>query len=122
MNISILIGLVLSSVKQTEFNGSDAIIFQSNAGRTFVLYHQQDCCESVYLAETIGDLQDLVNEPILEGSEEINDASKPEEWDTTTWTFYKLRTRKGGVTLRWVGTSNGYYSEGVDFKELENGQ
>ena len=85
-------------------------------GRSFKLYHEQDCCETVTIEEVVGELDDLLNSPLVL-AEEVSD----EGWDAdaggdhVTWTFYKLATIKGAVTIRWYGTSNGYYSESVDF-------
>ena len=86
------------------------------------MYHWQDCCESVTIEDVVGDLADLVGEPILIAEEATSDENpdgvETDIWGTCTWTFYKFATRKGSVTIRWYGESNGYYSESVDFEEV----
>lgn len=116
-----LIGKTLTKVEQV---GEDEIVFITNEGKRYKLYHSQDCCESVTVESVTGDLADLVGEPILIAEEATSDQNpqdaKPETLeyqDSFTWTFYKFATRKGYVDIRWYGESNGYYSESVDFEE-----
>lgn len=118
-------GLVLAAVDELPRPGQvrDELRFTLADGRCFRLYHQQDCCESVTIEDVCGDLRDLVGSPILL-AEEATSGENPEgvtkEWqDSFTWTFYRLATVKGYVTIRWYGESNGYYSESVDFGEVE---
>ena len=100
-------------------------------------YHDQDCCESVELIDIVGDIDDLIGEE-LRMAEEIVSCEKPpvpfreayikhelengrslievEEYGLVgsyTWAFYKFGTVKGYVTFRFLGESNGYYSEKV---------
>jgi hypothetical protein len=89
----------------------------------FTFYHDQDCCEGVQVEDIVGDLNDLVGKPldIVEEVEHVSDftpagVEPPEDPDSYTWTFYKFATIKGWVDVRWLGESNGYYSESVDFK------
>lgn len=69
-----------------------------------------------------GDIGDLVGVPLLRAEESTNRDDPPaSEYgppDSWTWTFYRFTTIKGSVQIRWLGTSNGYYSEGVDLEEL----
>ncbi len=81
------------------------------------MFHTQNCCESVEVSEVIGDVKDLIGSPILLAEERTNKEC-PEEFVSQTWTFYELRTIKGSVTIRWLGESNGYYSEDVEFEEI----
>lgn len=109
-------------------HGKDTITFYCNDKNVYQLYHFQDCCESVTIDDIVGDLEDLIGNPILLAEEVSNcepiteeDIKKTEEtnrWGSCTWTFYRLATVKGYVDIKWFGESNGYYSESVDFRQL----
>lgn len=104
-------GKTLSSILVDE--NYQEIRFNTTEGETYILFHDQDCCESVTIESIEGDIGDLIGSPILM-AEEIKEYGRKEE-GVYTWTFYKLATVKGYVTIRWYGESNGYYSERVDF-------
>lgn len=112
-------------LKRAEQIGDDRIEFETDAGDTYALFHSQECCESVIVESITGDFADLLGSPILLAEEATSnddppDYPKPEYAEVSqTWTFYKLRTSRGSVDIRWYGTSNGYYSESVDFEKTE---
>lgn len=117
VNVSDMLGKTFSRVVADE----DTVTLENDEVR-YVLYHSTDCCESVVVEDIIGDLEDLVGWPMLIARED-HDADGPElpNEESYTWTFYNFATFKGYVTIRFLGTSNGYYSEEVDCrKELLN--
>lgn len=106
---------ILSAQESSGSEGAEIVIITTRG--TIRMYHQQDCCESVYVEDIIGSLDDLVGGQIVL----IEECVDPEDFcgepdfrdESETWTFYEVRTTKGDVTIRWYGTSNGYYSESV---------
>jgi hypothetical protein len=115
VNFNSLIGEVIKEI----IGGPDdeELIFITESGRTFKMYHQQDCCEHVYISDIDGNIQGLVGQLITHASE---DSGKiPMEYESGTWTFYRIGTPKDFFVIRWNGYSNGYYSESVDFEEIE---
>ena len=110
-------GKVLKSCK---VNDDDTeIVFLTEGGEKYKMLHYQDCCELVYIESIVGDLEDLVGNPITFVAES-NNWSACNEDGSQTWTFYRFATIKGYVVIRWVGESNGYYSERVDFVKIED--
>jgi len=117
VQISELLGKTFYNVQR---EGNEQIIFTTNDGTQYKMYHSQDCCETVHIEDIEGDLEDLTESPILQAEESANtDDPRPEYAESFTWTFYKLATVKGYVTIRWLGESNGYYSEGVDLVKVK---
>lgn len=113
--ISELIGKTVTQLELSK--ESDALYFYCSDGSIYLMYHEQDCCESVSIDDITGDLSDLLQTPIIMANEVSN--SNETSQGSETWTFYNLGTIKGYVTLRWYGESNGYYSESVDFKKIK---
>lgn len=141
MDISELIGKTLLYIHVD--NELDEILFTCKDGTQYKMYHDQDCCEHVYIDDINGDINDLIGSEILmaeevsnndfvehfENSFKLEDGLKDYDWnyrnehgeskpESYTWTFYKLATIKGYVDIRWYGASNGYYSESIDFIKL----
>jgi len=97
-------------------------------GGELTLEHQQDCCESVRIEDFEGDIEDLVGHRLVSAEEVVNGDGKshkgkePKYSESTTWTFYRLRTTGGDLWIRWLGESNGYYSERVYVDWKPNGE
>jgi hypothetical protein len=119
MKFEELVGKTITKITGQQY--SDELVFHLSDGTRHMLYHWQNCCESVSLNDVNGNFEDLIGTEILMASEESN--SYPltpllESDKSYTWTFYRLSTIKGTVVLRWLGVSNGHYSESVDFEEI----
>jgi len=111
-DFSELLGKVLTKVVLDK--DKRYISFFTRDNREYMMYHGQDCCESVLIDDICGDLEDLVGSVILQ-AEKSSNSGETSACDHYTWTFYRIATIKGQVVIKWYGSSNGYYSEDVDF-------
>lgn len=118
-DISVLVGQTITSATEE----GDEIIFETKEGYVYKMYHDQDCCENVYVESIVGDLSDLVGQEILVAEERTSDdplgIEDCYEGESFTWTFYCIRCVKCSVDIRWFGSSNGYYSESVSFYRIK---
>ena len=102
----------------------DSIFFTTDTGDRYRLYHPQECCETIEIEDVCGDINDLLDTPILLAEEvthhnEIPDGvNVPIYCESHTWTFYRIGSVKGDITIRWLGSSNGWYSESVEFERI----
>lgn len=101
--------------------GSEEIIIKTKLGALFKMWYNHDCCASCTVEDIIGDVNDLIGYEILLAEEVISNENPEDikrEDESFTWTFYKLSTIRGSITIRWYGSSNGYYSESVTLSRV----
>ena len=115
MSINTLVGKTIKDIIVDR--RENEIKFITDEGE-YLMYHEQDCCESVIIEDINGDINDLMG-MVLGAEKRTNIPGYNEgliiDFDSVTWTFYRIWTRKGMVVIRWWGESNGYYSEEVSF-------
>lgn len=125
--VSDLIGKAITRIDGMEV-GSERIEFDCSDGSKYQMVYHHDCCASCSVEDVCGDVADLIGSPIvraelpssLDKFDEAAEAKRVESYsDSYTWTFVILGTAKGTVTLRWYGSSNGYYSESPTFERVE---
>lgn len=114
-------GKTLTSIVSDRKN--DMVHMTTSDGATYRMWHWQDCCERVSIHDIVGDLTALIGSPLVIASEEISevwpDDVEPQEYtDSFTWTTYVFATESATVRIRWLGESNGYYSELVQIDEV----
>lgn len=115
-------GKTVTAISQ---EGDDEITI-TTADATYRMSHHQDCCESVHVHSVVGDLQWLVGLPLVVAEETVirdtqdwpADMEKPDYLDSWTITIYSFATALAKVQIRWLGESNGYYSESVDIDRI----
>lgn len=117
-----LVGKTLTEIlRNSQYD--DTLTFVTTDGEKYQMFHASDCCESVSIEDINGDLADLIGSPITLAEESTSDVQPVDapapQWrdDAELWTFYRLATEKGYVTIRWYGSSNGYYSVSVSFQQ-----
>lgn len=128
MSVEMLLGKVVRRIyRDPDFALGNYLIFEVSDTERYLMDHSQECCESVSIEDICGDLDDLIGTPILQAEESVSPdpPEGTEDFDRSregsqTWTFYKFATIRGSVTIRWYGTSNGYYSEAVNFRSTSD--
>lgn len=123
-----LVGKTLINI----YRGDNLLCFLTDTQEKYVMY--PDYCAylnmnpyfdgEVYIEDICGSLEDLLHSPILLAEETTNsDLPRPISdniYEKYTWTFYKLSTIKGAVTIRWYGEASQYYSEAVTFSKVND--
>lgn len=121
VDVTDLIGKKISRIEGLYKNSDEVTVF-TDGGR-YSFNHYQEAGEVVYLVDFDGCAEDLIEAVIL--SAEVISGEGPSDWEyegySHTWCFYKIETDRGGIWMRWLGESNGYYGEYVDVVHCPEG-
>jgi hypothetical protein len=88
---------------------NEIILFEGDEV-SYKLSHSEECCEDVHIEDICGDLSDLENTPIIRASTKTQNGENGYQ----QWTFYDIVTKKGAVTIRFIGETDSCYSLDVD--------
>lgn len=115
-DFSMLRGLTIKEiiVNKTGY-WDESIVFVTDKGRIFKMHHNPSCCETVLIHDIVGDMDAVLNSPILQAEKSCSDNDTV--CHSELWTFYRLATVNGFLTISWYGESNGQYTVEVSFDE-----
>lgn len=108
MSIENLIG---KTIKEVRHDGN-SIRFVTETGESYLMEHQQDCCEHVSIEDIDGDLDSLIGKEITSAYKNSHDVPSD---GARTITHFFIGTDDSLVIVKWDGYSNGYYGTGVSF-------
>jgi len=101
------------------------IVFETENNKKITMFHENWCCENVYIYSKTDNLDILIGKTIFDVTETISDDTFDRDAEDNlisfTWTFYKffykgLDNKTEEIEIIWLGASNGYYDEGVDLR------
>ena len=103
--------IVGKTVKSIVNSNNEELLLDFTDGSSCRFYHYQDCCENVYIKKS-DDLSLLKGATLTAITKEI-DASEADSYDSSTLTKITFNHK---CVVTWLGESNGYYDENVDFQ------
>jgi hypothetical protein len=109
-------GKIISKIEGFHVDSEELTITLTD-GTRILFYHYQACCEGVSIEDVNGNPDNHIGAKLygIDVKSNSNSINPNVEGESFTWTFYTIKTSKGYLDVRWLGNSNGYYGEEVDY-------
>ena len=140
--------LIYKKIIKIERSGSlrlgahlDELIFITEGGFKFKMYHMNECAETARLDNTIGKIDDLFGSYVLDISAYEDEGfekwfrykfTKKNKWgekcdshenvypEYHNWVFIRVTTEKGSVIFRWfIESEDGFNNSEILFEEIK---